>query len=456
MQSNFDVVVVGAGPIGITTACTLKAIHNHLNICVIDKRPEPVRNHGLRINGDSVDKIQTLLESTLNSNSSYADPEGIQGLHQIFEGWRDNFVRTSHIENELAKTAHQMGITVLRDKGCTITEENFASLCSPEGQAAANVSSQLQQIFENAPVVIGADGAHSVVRKVVMKNKFSHEEILRHLVELKYQTSGQMQARGYTEASTGAVKHKMLSFETTSNDQSKPAKPVTWHLFVGEPTYNSLRIEDKEGRLKGVFGNSWTLNELKQLATTDKNVKRIYIQMINYLRTVTLRQGSCQNEQISTLSMNVYRSKHSVKEYYGKYVLLVGDAESGLVLERGFNKGLKGAAICAHAVSSFFSAQMTNDEMPLPFKSYEEEMRALFENERKWAKLKNTALKVVEAPLYSSMVAKESTIEAIDTSSNFIKGSLANSKVSCSSLSSKGDAEAESDSEPTSSGCTLL
>jgi 2-polyprenyl-6-methoxyphenol hydroxylase-like FAD-dependent oxidoreductase len=139
MQPNYDVVVVGAGPIGITTACTLKAIHNHLNICVIDKRPEPVRNHGLHINGDSVDKIQQMLESNLNE-SAYANPEGIKNLRTIFEGWRESFIRTSQIENDLAKTAHQMGITLLRDKDCAVTEANFAFLCSSQGLAAPHVS----------------------------------------------------------------------------------------------------------------------------------------------------------------------------------------------------------------------------------------------------------------------------------------------------------------------------
>jgi 2-polyprenyl-6-methoxyphenol hydroxylase-like FAD-dependent oxidoreductase len=318
MLPNYDVIVVGAGPIGITTACTLKAVQNRLNICVIDKRPEPVRTHGLRINGDSVDKIQELLKSTVNSDSFFTNHEKLHELGKIFESWRDNFIRTSQIENDLASVASYLGITVLRHADCAVTEENLAYLCSAEGEAPNDAAIKLQHIFENASVIIGADGAHSVIRKVVMNDEFSQRE--------------------------------------------------------------------------------------------------------------------------TTLSLAVYQSAQCVELYHDKYVLLVGDAESGLVLERGFNKGLKGAALCARAVSSFFTSHSSADDaLPPSFQSYEEEMKALFENERKWAKIKNTALKLAEAPLWGSMMAKETSTQTFATSSRLAE-----------------IAYADADWDASSSSCTLL
>lgn len=55
---HFDVVIIGAGPLGMTTACTLKAIHKQLNICVLEKRTVSTRDHSLKINWDAVSKIQ--------------------------------------------------------------------------------------------------------------------------------------------------------------------------------------------------------------------------------------------------------------------------------------------------------------------------------------------------------------------------------------------------------------
>ncbi len=435
MQANYDVVVIGAGPIGITTACSLKAIYNGLNICVIDKRAEPQRNHGLRINADSVDKIQNLLSEVLKSNSTQANHENIKELQTIFKNWGGSFVRTSQIELDLAKTASKMGVIVLRDKMYTISEINFPLLCANSNIIDENISfNVMKNLFANAKIIIGADGAHSIVRKVVMQNKLSHNEKLRHLVELKYQTHGQMQARGYKEASKDVMSHSVLSFETTSHDQSKLTKPVTLHLFVDEATYNGLRVKDDNDKLKGVFGNSWTIADLKELAKTDQNVSRVYAQIMNYLKDVTLRDGICENEQISTLSMDVYRSEHSVKKYHDKYVLLVGDAESGLVLERGFNKGLKGAAICAQAVANFFQEKNSDIEeeineldnekkIPQIFQDYEREMLEIFENERKWANIKNFSLKMVETSLYSSRMVSETSSSVIESSSKVMESS---------------------------------
>ncbi|MBA3237664.1 MAG: hypothetical protein H0T62_04845 [Parachlamydiaceae bacterium] len=109
MLTPYDVIIAGCGPIGSTLACTLKAIDHDLRRCVVDKRNKPGRNHGLKINSDSVDKIQHLLQTTLDNQSTRANPESINILKTKFEGWRDNFIRTSQIEMDLTETAESMG-----------------------------------------------------------------------------------------------------------------------------------------------------------------------------------------------------------------------------------------------------------------------------------------------------------------------------------------------------------
>src|SRR5439155_22268782 len=122
---------------------------------------------------------------------------------------------------------------------------------------------------------------------------------------------------------------------------------------------------DANGQLKGVFGNSWTLDEIRQRARNHPKVMAVYKNFKRYLRLVERRKGSCFDEKISTLDMTIYRSAESVKRYEGKYVMLVGDANSGMVLERGFNKGLKEAAIAAQAVSAFFNrAPAESEDIP--------------------------------------------------------------------------------------------
>lgn len=310
---EFDVIVIGAGPIGIVTACSLKAIDDKLKICVVDKRPVPVRNHGLKINADSVLAIKGILDKYLHRESSNA--KNIQELQTIFEGWKDNFIRTNQIENELGKVASGMGIIVLRDKQYEVTVSNFQDLCSESEN-----EDELSAIFRNAPIIIGADGSHSVVRQVAMDNKFSHKEVLRHVVELKFQSPGETRPRGYKEASSASIKHGTLNFETMSHDLNSDTKPVTLHIFVDENTYNDLRIVGDDDKMKGVFGNPWNFSELQKLSETNYNIKCVYDQIKAYFDKIEMRHGWYYNEQITTLSMEVYRSERSAVKFHDKYI----------------------------------------------------------------------------------------------------------------------------------------
>lgn len=379
---NYDVVIVGAGPIGITTACTIKAKNPEIAVCVIDKRPKPTRNHGLSIKSDSVDAIQRVLQERI------VDPNAVANLGAIFQGWSNNFIRTVKIEEDLRQEAEKMKVTVLRGKEYEVTPAHF------EGE--------LDKIFQSARIIIGADGAHSVVRKAVMHDRLVDEETLRHLIELKYQTEGQAKPRSMFEASSAAVQHGRLDFESMSKTQRAELKPVTLHIFVNEPTFDAMRVEDTQGNLKGVPGNTWTLSELN--SKKDHNVYSVYRQLMSHVENVKERGGGCYDEQISTLIMNIYRSEEAVKEHKGKIVMLVGDAESGIVLEGGFNKGLKGAAACAEHVINYL-----NTSNPAVLLSYQEKMVEIFNEAKNWAKFKNTALDVIGTSAASSHTTYESS-----------------------------------------------
>ena len=64
---NYDVVIIGAGPIGITTASLLKTLNKDLKICVLDKRSEPTRKHGLNIRADSMNRLLGVIKEAFNN-----------------------------------------------------------------------------------------------------------------------------------------------------------------------------------------------------------------------------------------------------------------------------------------------------------------------------------------------------------------------------------------------------
>ncbi len=430
MNTYYDVVVVGAGPVGFATACSIKALNPEANICVIDKREDPTRNHGLNIRSDAVRKIQEVLYDTQLFTS--ADKGFRDHLVEVFDGWSGKFIRTTKIEADLAEKAKQMGIDVFRGKDYEVTESNFNSLFDyNENAQLTDTTRRLQEIFKNALIVVGADGAHSTVRNVVMQNKLVDQEVLRHLVELKYQTEGVAKPRSAFAASSAAVKHGRLEFESMNKASSSNIKPVTLHVFVNETTYNAVRQEDKNGNLKGVFGNSWTLAELKEKSRSDETIRSLYRQLKSHVNQKRSAGFGCYQEKISTLIMNIYRSERCVKEYKGKYVLLVGDAESGIVLEGGFNKGLKGAAVCAKAVGLFTKyTKSVCTHIPDELSEFEDQIQQIFAAERNWAKIKNNVLEKVETTVGGSHSSYVHIREALDSSSS----SSSSSSPSCQLL----------------------
>lgn len=395
--SQYDIGIIGAGPIGITTACAIQLLHPNARICVIDKRPEFTRNHGLNVRKDSVLEIQEILQKVFNEQ-----PERSRPVQEFIASWSGNFVRTSDIEKKLGKIAKDLGITVLRDESYAITEERLESILEHnEGHSPLNAH------FEGVKVIIGADGAHSPTRKYICRkmgvSEFSEQETLRYLVELKYQSPGDTKPRGLMAASSEAITHGQLTFETMSANAVPSTKPVTLHDFVDKETYDALRIEDCEGNLKGVFGNSWTLEELRSLSKDDRKIEALTRQLDDYVADVKTRNGDCIDEKISTLIMEIYKSQKAIATINRTHVLLVGDAESGIVLEGGFNKGLRGAAACVVAVVNYLSREdCAKGEMPDEFNEYEARLNSIFYEEKNWAKAKNYALRSVETSLASS------------------------------------------------------
>lgn len=415
MNTNYDVVVVGAGPVGITFASTLQAMNPKCKICVIDDRPLPTRNHGLKIRSDSVAKIHEILEQSLKKYSSSVNGNNISLLKDIFSKWSESFVRTSKIELDIAEIARKFGVTVLRDKQYKVSEENQVEIFETN-----DGKTELQRIMQTAQIVIGADGSHSVVREII-GSRLVDVKTLQYLVELKYQTDGKAVPRSYSEAFIESAQCGHIDIETMHKSVSEENKPVTLHIFVDKKSYDNLRVMDENGRLKGVFGNSWTLEEIKKIAGENQEIESIYSTFQTHLKGISARGGHCYEEKISTLEMTMYRSEKSVERYKGKFVLLIGDANAGMVIERGFNKGLKEAALCAKAVSDYFKIdQNGQQDMPKPFIEYQQEVKKVFEDEKKWAELKNIGINTAQ----TSVRMTQSTMETSETSSEFCSTSF--------------------------------
>lgn len=394
MQPTTNITILGAGPIGITCACTLKAAYPGLNITVLDKRQVAKRTHGLSIQADSVAKITAILNA---SNDAHT-----KDLTAVLQGWSGQFIRTNDIEKKLADCAQKMGITVLRGSNYEVAKGDLGAILDKNtAETCTEKQKQLKPILEAARVIIAADGAHSIARDE-LGIQLTDSETLKYMVELKYQTDGTMQPQKHLQGAFQSSKTGHITVETVNRNATSDKKPATYLIFVDKATYKSLRVPDGDRGYKGVYGNTWNLKELQELSANNSRVQSVHNTITRYLQEASKRYGSCTEEQIATLKLKIYRNTESAKLYHGKPVLFVGDANSGLVLQRGFNKGLHEVALAVEAIGKFLRSPPDEPTLHEGFVEYTLATQALFNKERSAIHLKDKVIQVAQKVAESS------------------------------------------------------
>lgn len=420
--SRCDVVVNGAGPVGLAYACLTKAMNKNLGIYVFDKREKSDKAYGLAIGSDSVAKIQGLLKFGETSSDPNVNKEAIKSLKALFSKWekKAGTVSRSKIEEELGNIAKALGIEVRRGTEYEVIEESFDNLLAPEGEVKALSEQQelMRKRFSEARLVVAADGAHSPIRNKVMGGKLEHETTLQHVVELKFITKGTTERRNLKEGSIQTCEDTGFASETMSKQQSSEPKTGTYHIFVDQETYRRLRIINEQSQkvTKGNTANPWKLEELQVIGQTDKKIHKLLKDIKSYLRKLTeKRGGSHEDLKITTIPLSVFRSAEVAKIYKGKVFSLVGDASSGMIIRRGLTKGWIEAVLNVRATLDFFKripsvpaeadvkvasseadVKETEAVLPKEFIDYQNATRKLFASEFFWAKLKTNTLKVLE------------------------------------------------------------
>lgn len=403
-DTNYTIGIVGGGPIGTIAAAVTQATRKNERICVLDKREEPTRHHGIRFNSDSIEKIVSVLESALKQEDPLVDREATGELLAILRGWKGRVIRTSAIESTMTIFAKKHGVTVLKGKKYEVTQDSFDPLFCDKGDESKLTDEQklLKQNFRNLKVIMAADGSHSIVRKKVVGSTLLHEKIIQYFGEVKYETTSETPRRSLFDASVRSSKFEEIGFETLgSATRESTFKPGTLHFVVNEQEFEALRKKDHDGRIiRGDFEHPWNLQTLGEAAKTDAIIQKVFVKARSYLSNVRERGGTYRNEKITCFPMKIYQSPYSAKVHEGKVVAFVGDAESGRIFERGFNGGLEILAHCIIANNNYLKRTESRaeavTELPTEFVGYQEEARKLFQSEALSATLKGKAITVAQ------------------------------------------------------------
>jgi 2-polyprenyl-6-methoxyphenol hydroxylase-like FAD-dependent oxidoreductase len=297
-----DILIVGAGPVGLFTAIELKSRNPSLNIKIIDKYNEYSRDHILRIEK----------ESLVNSITYQLYPE-VQKLH--------GFVRTLDIENTFLTIAKKLNITV--ETGTTITDPQAFLAQHPK-----------------AHTLIGADGARSIVRTRLFDDKKIVDRNLQYIVEIKYKTNGptsRLPNNIYGPA-LGQVHH--LVSENVGKEKNGMT-PVSLFTFVDEETFNEIR---KTPNAK--------LSDLQPKSKQMMNLLNTIRPWLSLRRSALNEELITDSEKINGVALSVYQSACFAKKINEKRVYLVGDAAAGVPYFRALNAGLISATLTAEKIAT--------------------------------------------------------------------------------------------------------
>lgn len=294
-------VVVGAGPVGLWTAVCLKLRmqekdpNSNADIEVLEKNEVYQRSHVLKLNKKSLANCPK-------------DPRLLSIVHDFIH---QKTIRTNDIEQKLAGLACELGIKIRKNLEMT----------SPEW---------LIQEYPNAEVFVGADGAHSTMRKTVFNEEMSLKADFKYVIEVKYEVYGKAKRLKFVKEQFPTLKVMDALAQEHIGTTKNGVTPITLRIFINKKKFEQMR--DANFKHPYNFENEDKINA---------RVRERMWTWINFREGQTGQKRVPNSEKITTTSLGCYASKKVVKMMHGKTFALVGDAAFGVPFFRSLNNGLK-------------------------------------------------------------------------------------------------------------------
>lgn len=342
-----NVLIVGGGPIGLATAVQAKILNPSLQITFVDKHIEYKRTQRLRLDSSSF--------SHMPNNSE---------LKEIIAGFKNKkLVPIQDIESSLKKLAEKIGIVF----------ENYEF---------TDCDSLLKK-YPATNVIVGADGAHSTVRKVAYSHEFKKFDTVQYLAQVQYTVRSKPSRLG------GSAKLFNSSYAGTFVEESvnSVTNQVSLRFFIDKTTFE--QVKDAKAR------NPWSLED-KRIPGVLKSKVYSWIQSRGLNNGETVHPSSAI--ELTAIKLDVYTAGNTVICRDGRVWCLVGDAAGGVPFFRSINKGFKESSHLARALAKG-DAEIEEGKIPKHFKKYQSKARSIARWETSAAKVKSFFLNMASGTL---------------------------------------------------------
>ena len=349
MSLDTDVLVIGAGPIGLVNAWGMKRLNPNLKIIVLEKYAEYQRSHTLVVQAAQ-------LEAIMKATHSEQAPTLKALLKQLK---KDPHIRTNALQQIFTELAQEIGVEI--KTGHAVQADIINQIINEE--------------YPNVSLIIGADGTHGVVSDALFPegNQVKHE--FDFVLQLRFEINGEEKASGirikqfYQQmARKGLIANEYIGHF----DQGKT--PVTMQMMISKEDFLALQKATSKSPLKPYATVESSGNSQEELVLPP-HLNSFLTAYLNYKIADTTDAGQLIDKESIRISVNEAPATHARKVVNKRgqaYVVLEGDSALGLSYFKGLNAGLEASARFLITMASAIEDSFNDKEaMKKPLDTYQ-------------------------------------------------------------------------------------
>lgn len=323
-QPPTDILIIGAGPIGLAHAWGLKKLNPHLNIKILEKYPTYQRKHVLNMKPASLEALMKVVDAM-------KDPQLSSLLKKLK---KRRYIRTSELESIFKKCVFEQGVEIVYEE---VNEQNI----------------QYYLLKYQPKLVIGADGTHSVVNKALFPKGNQIKLEFDYVLQLRYDIQGQSKVFPislidfYQEMTRqGLIANEYVGAVVDGK------MPVTLQLIISKKAFTQLKALTSKKPMMPYAADpaQFKKNELS-LADMPEDIRHFLLRYWEHRLKALSHDANEHNIDVNSIRISVNESPATyaqkacqLSQNNAPAIVLAGDAVLGLSYFKGANAGFVSTA----------------------------------------------------------------------------------------------------------------